>query len=226
MSTVCSKQHCSSNTSTTGGVDGDSNNVSRSFQILREPVMEGSLLVAARKKGRIQEVAMNEVRLLLFQSTGKCCIGTSGLNGCTAVIIVSPSAAILAHIPPRPNMDMTNDEAGNQNVQARMSEVATLFHQYKSYFPPTKTTWVVSALYEGKIALPEQKAIIEKSLRQMGTRFANVTYVVSKPGQPRRPAHGTVFVEFRGGTPLVYVEDRLINQTWGSSQGSTSGEAK
>jgi len=154
---------------------------------------------------------MNEVRFVVLQPTGKRCIGTSDLNGCTVVAIVSPYAAILAHIPSTPDVASPSPQAGDRNVRAKIDEVAILFHQHTNYFPSQSTTWVVSAVYEGIIALPDQKVIIEEKLQQMGLVYAQVIYVVKRAGEPRPPAHGTVFVDARGGSPVVYVDDRRVN---------------
>lgn len=72
---------------------------------------------AAIEVGETYEVGMNHVQRAIFDPTVNSlrAIGTRNLNGCTAVAIISPLAAILAHIPPQPYAT-TNLGAGMQNV--------------------------------------------------------------------------------------------------------------
>ena len=173
--------------------------------------MATGLLEQARNLDQTFEVAMDEVRFLAFQQGSIRCIGTVGLNGCTVVTIVSPFGAILAHIPPHPNKDWGDPHAGDRHVQEKMNEVAVLYHRYESYFPSGRTNWVVSAMYQGKVALPDQREIIERNLQKLRLPYANVAYLVLEADDSRGPGQGTVFIDARGEAPIVYVEDRHIN---------------
>jgi hypothetical protein len=62
--------------------------------------MAVSRFQAAINTGQTYAVGMNHVQLLIFNLSPVRAIGTRDLNGCTAVAIISPLAAILAHIPP------------------------------------------------------------------------------------------------------------------------------
>ena len=109
------------------------------------------------------EVQMNRVRLADLRQT-KFCI-TRHLNGCFAVIIISPYASIVAHIAPLPNPTQ-NPHAGDHNTQQKMTEVESLYRQYQNYFPAA-TGWVVAAVYLGEVALPSQLDIIRATFDRL-----------------------------------------------------------
>jgi hypothetical protein len=157
-----------------------------------------------------ESVGMDEVRLLVFGHQGKFVLLTEDLNGCSGVVILSQAAAILAHIPPRPNEDLQDPYAGEKNVERRMGEVVALFRTYRTYFTTANDMLVISAMYQGQTALPHQKVMIERFLQQMGLTYANKTYVVLKPGEPRSSSHGTIVIDARGERPMVYVDDQLV----------------
>src|SRR5689334_18356023 len=83
---------------------------------------------AAINASQTYEVEMNQVQLLIFNLRPLQAIGTRNLNGCTAVVIISPFAAILSHIPPQPYLT-EHPGVGMQNVRARMEEVLSLYRQ-------------------------------------------------------------------------------------------------
>lgn len=153
-------------------------------------------------------VPVNAVRFMAFQSAGQTCLVTHGLNSCSAIAIVSQHAAILAHIAPQPATNSNNPYAGDQNMQARMNEVATLFTSYSTYFQGNHV-WVVYAVMGNWIALPDQKAIIDRTLEGLGLNYTNCPYTVV-PGLYRPPGHGTVVVDARNGTPEVYIDERRM----------------
>lgn len=167
------------------------------------------LLVQAEASLRVLVVAMDDVQLAAFNQR-LTAIGTRDLAGCSVVTITSPYGAILAHIPPLPSM--TGDSnAGDQHVQRMMDRVRALYNQHRNYFPATNT-FVVCAVYEGEVALPDQKRIIETNVQQMGLTFRPVHYVT--PRDPLNPGQGTVLVDAMnrsGEMPAVYVEDRLAS---------------
>lgn len=169
-----------------------------------------SRLAQAEALGRVQVVAMNEVKFVAF--TEKSAIGTKDLAGCSVVIIASIYGAILAHIPPRPIPNTPDTYAGDQNVRRLMEEVGRLYNEKRNYFPETDT-YAVFAIYEGNIALPDQKNIIEEGITRMGLHpFNTILYIT--PRDPTNQAHGTVFVDSlnRGSQkPVVYSEDRIVS---------------
>ncbi|KAF2793656.1 hypothetical protein K505DRAFT_189519, partial [Melanomma pulvis-pyrius CBS 109.77] len=133
-------------------------------------------------------VAMNEVEFVAFSQ--KSAIGTRDLAGCSVVVIASAYGAILAHIPPRPIPNTSDPYAGDQNVQRLMERVGSLYDQQRNYFPNTDT-YAIFAIYNGGVALPDQKKIIEDKITQMGLQpFNSILYIT--PRDPTNQAHGTV----------------------------------
>lgn len=164
------------------------------------------------------EVAMDDVQFLYFGNRGLTSIGTANLNGCSAIMIVSIYGAIIAHIPPRPNCQSQDPEAGDRHVRTKMQEVTTLYNKVKRYFPAGGSSCVVCATFQGEVALPDQQRIIQECLDGLGFANSHVTY---KAGARRAAfsGQGTVFVDGRGQVPMVYVEDTNISAAakWSSS---------
>jgi hypothetical protein len=169
--------------------------------------MAGSRFHAALQAQQTYE-PMNEVWFRQFIPNGIRAIGTRNLNGCTAVAIVSPFGAILAHIPPQPYLT-TDPQAGIQNVRAKMMEVVAHYQQNQALFPPGRSSLVVGAIFGGSVALPEHISVIRGILHQYGLVPGLAFYEVTAGGHPT-PAKGTVFIDARQGLPLVYVEDRDV----------------
>lgn len=175
-------------------------------------MVDGGLFEQAMNSNDVIEVHMDEVRFVDFAQGSIHGVGTAQLNGCTAVAIASPFGAILAHIPPHPNSDRNNLYAGDRHVEEKIKEFISLYRRFQSYFPPGMTTWVVSPMYQGEIALPDQRNIIERRLHEVGLTAGDSTYFVVRSTDPRGPGKGTVFIDARGEAPIVYVEDRRVDQ--------------
>ncbi|KAF1948316.1 hypothetical protein CC80DRAFT_317666 [Byssothecium circinans] len=112
-------------------------------------------------------VPMNGLNCVVFSQTP--CIGTDGLGSCSVVLIVSPFAAILAHIPPRPDDADANDpEAGDKYVRSFMERVTTYYRQCQAHFPANSSSWVVCAVFGGAVALPNQQKIMRRALWDVG----------------------------------------------------------
>lgn len=158
--------------------------------------------------GQAAAVSMNGLNCVVFAQTP--CIGTDGLGSCSVVLIISPFAAILAHIPPRPdNADADDPEAGDIHVRSFMERVTTYYRQCQAYFPANSSSWVVCAVFGDAIALPDQQKIMEGALSDVGlTVDTSQTYRV--PFSNDHPDRGTVFVDGRSHTIQVYVESRVV----------------
>jgi hypothetical protein len=172
--------------------------------------MATSRFHSALASGQAYEVGMNRVRFLQFTLNNIRAIGTQNLNGCTAVAIVSPFAAILAHIPPMP-YPTSDPNVGMANLQTQMAAVFTLYGQNRTLFPTGTTSLVVGATIEGEIALDHQIAYVRQTLTQRQLTHHFAVYPVTMGGHGT-PAQGTVFIDARQGqgTPQVYVEDQRI----------------
>ena len=173
--------------------------------------MAGSRFRAARTARQTHEVVMDTVKLLVFsQDPNRPAIGTKDLNSCTAVAIVSPYAAILAHIPPQP-YPTDDPNLGMWNVQSRMNGVIHLYHHNRAYFPPNRTySIVVGGTYNSDFVLYDQVKQIRDMLRQNHLEPMMKVYEVHLNGHAS-PAQGTVFIDARSGSPIVFVEDEIIS---------------
>lgn len=151
---------------------------------------------------------MNQVQFTAFIPNSIRAIGTRNLNGCTAVAVVSPLGAILAHIPPLP-YSTQDPNAGLQNVQAKMGEVVFLYQQNQAFFPPGRSSLIVGAIFGDAVALPDHLNCIRGLLAQNGLTPSLALYEVTGGGH-LDAAKGTVFIDARQGSPFVYVEDRQV----------------
>ena len=85
-----------------------------------------SMLKLAMDQNEVKMVAINQVDELIFENKPRSqsrAIGTLGLNACTAVILVSQKAAILAHIAPLPPGAPMTPTAGDDNARAKMQDL-------------------------------------------------------------------------------------------------------
>ena len=150
---------------------------------------------------------MNHVIFVPFQGQIRA-IGTQNLNGCTAVAIISPLGAILAHIPPMPYPSQ-DPNIGMQNLIRLMDQLLSLYRTHAYAFPTGGTSLVVGAYHGGSPALPHHLQQIRSILLAQGLipllRMYNVTL-----GGHRGPAEGTVFIDARTGEVTVYVEDQPL----------------
>jgi hypothetical protein len=153
-------------------------------------------------------VPMNGPGGVVFSDTP--CIGTDGLGSCSVILIVSPYAAIMGHISPRPNGSNPSDpNAGDDHVRSFMDQVTHYYQQSRQSFPAGSSSWVVCAVFGGAVALPDQQRIMEKGLRDIRLPVdSSQTYLV--PFTTDNPDRGSVFVDGRGDIIRVYVEDRLV----------------
>ncbi|KAF6230688.1 hypothetical protein HO173_011040 [Letharia columbiana] len=167
---------------------------------------------------------MDQVGFLRFTANGKSCLGTSDLNSCTAVAIVSSKAAILAHIAPRPSDRNKSQATGDDHVKAKMKEVRDLLVEHQSDFTNQGSDGVlVYAVYQGKVALEDQVKIIGAQLNAWKLPTTPVRYQVLEAKQDRGPAKGTVLIDARGQKPVVWVEDTLATKA--KSVGSSAAES-
>ena len=92
-----------------------------------------------------------------------------------------------------------------------MRQVKTLYEHHKTHghFPEAETV-VACAQFRGAVALPDQLAIMQENLREIGHNPTIRTYKV--PGDRDMPGQGTLIVIFKGDTerPVLYLEDRPV----------------
>ena len=99
-----------------------------------------------------------------------------------------------------------------------MHEVAQLYKAHRNSFPTGGRNWVVCAVFEGELALPDQELIIKESLTSLGLTHSSVTYKATVTNQREFPGQGTVFVDGSRHRPVVYVEDKEVSNSshWSS----------
>ncbi|KAF2254232.1 hypothetical protein BU26DRAFT_380474, partial [Trematosphaeria pertusa] len=133
-------------------------------------------------------------------------IGTDKLGSCSVILILSPLGAILGHVSPLPDGNTSDRNAGDEHVRSFVGRITGYYRQCQDLFPANPGSWVVCAVYQGHVALPDQQRIMEMKLREVGlTPDTSRTYVV--PFSDSHPDRGSVFVDGRGDTIQVYVED-------------------
>lgn len=152
---------------------------------------------------------MNEVSCLIFNQGHRYHL-TEGLNGCFVIFLVSSSATLSAHIPPRLEIS-ADSQAGDKNLVAKMREFAALYHRHKQGHFAGHRVALIYARFEGKTAVPDQKDFIETCLLQFKVDFPMQEYDVKRPGEPRGEESGTAFVDGAAPTgPAVYLEDKVV----------------
>ncbi|KAE8400820.1 hypothetical protein BDV37DRAFT_286318 [Aspergillus pseudonomiae] len=130
-------------------------------------------------------------------------------------MIVSKKGAILAHISPLPFP--TNDpQAAENHTREQMGNLLDILRDKKDFrlAPGVKNSGIVCGVFEGAIALPDQKDLIKAILLENledNARPRVHRYNIQDPAA-RSPAAGTVFIDGAGPVPKVYLED--IDQCW------------
>lgn len=139
----------------------------------------------------------------------KAALATAGLGSCSAVVIASTHAALLAHIAPLP-VSTQNPFAGDANVRSTMDRVVALYQEKRAFFPSAETV-VICAEFRGAVALPDQLAIMTGTLNQVQLRPCAISYSV--PTNPSTRDNGVVmiFKKPEYPQPKIYVQDRLVN---------------
>ncbi|KAI9036325.1 uncharacterized protein KD926_002089 [Aspergillus affinis] len=174
-----------------------------------------SRFATAVSTGQALNVPMNKAGFVSFINDGKKAIGTGNLNGCTAIMIVSKRGAILAHISPLP-YPTTDAQAAKNHTREQMGKLLDILRNEKDFrlAPDVKTSGIVCGVFEGTIALPDQKNLIEDILLENledNPMPRVLKYNIQEPAA-RSPAAGTVFIDGSGPEPKVYLED--VDQGW------------
>ena len=147
---------------------------------------------------QLTSIDMGETRFVLFGPGTASCVGTQGLAGCTAVMIVSSYAVIISHIPPTSN-------AGND-----MNRIEGLYRHHQQWFPRASSDIVGAA--DGSVLLIGPKAnIIMSRLSQMGIQ-PRIHLYDPRPSSQEFAGRGTVLVDSRGSAINIYIEDRLVDR--------------
>lgn len=164
-------------------------------------------------------VPMNEVRSGPWSSSLQFMV-TEGLNGCTAITILSNKAVVLAHVAPR-----TPTTDGEQNVRALMQLVIQHYNTRKTegFFPDSTTSIILAAVYDGTVALPEQINITRAVLVRLGLPITSRQYRVREQGENRTAGETSMIIHGRDSRePHTYVNDQLMSGSTAKSSGSST----
>lgn len=173
-----------------------------------------NLIQQVRNSTNTVMVPQNEVRFVTWSSSsGTRVLATEGLNGCTGVGIVSKYAAILGHIAPLPNAYSTrySNDPGKQNLIALLQTIINMYQGNRHMFN-IADCYVVIAIYEGQVALPEHLQYTRGVLRRLGVRIVFKTYNVLSRSTERMPGETSIVIVSNGygGMPSTYVNDARI----------------
>lgn len=140
---------------------------------------------------------------------------TGCLNACTAIAIISPKAAILAHIGPLSNGTTgiePGTDPGPEHVTSLLTQMETLFLRNREKFDPSET-WVVAGIWQNGPSMADGIHLANQMLRQYNLQPKWKSYQVLKRGQPRMSGQTTVVIEAyqRGAMPRVYLNNDQIN---------------
>ncbi|KAL9029457.1 MAG: hypothetical protein Q9196_002300 [Gyalolechia fulgens] len=179
----------------------------------------------AKAANKLEIVAMNQTKYIHFAANRQG-LGTEDLNACTAVVIASPTGAILGHFSPRPPNSPADAAAGDAHVLAKMNHISTLLKNHEQDFPTSGSTGLIAyAVYRGAVALPSQKTIIESCFKQWGIPLQLVEYIVLESAQPRPSGKGSVMVLHQDSKVYLFVEDQARDVVPKSSTGSSAAES-
>ncbi|KAI9762088.1 MAG: hypothetical protein M1840_001470 [Geoglossum simile] len=176
------------------------------------------------------EVEIDKTEFVEFEKGGCDSVVTRELNGCSVAIIVSSRGPIVAHVPPLPTkhelmslppvavnwnlkglLNAIDPHTGDHHMEKMMEEFTSLYEQHLDSFPAETLAIMISALYMGEVALPDQRDIMKRAFDKMGISPISAFYSVMKPGDyPQNPKKGLVFIDGGGDSPVVHVEDQAI----------------
>ncbi|KAL9594938.1 MAG: hypothetical protein Q9219_006744 [cf. Caloplaca sp. 3 TL-2023] len=166
----------------------------------------------AKSAGVLDMAGMDQVKYLHFEPRRQG-LATNNLNACTAVVVASSTGAILGHFPPRPPNAPIDEAVGDAYIQAKMNEIWILLQNHKQDLPTDGSTGLIAyAVYQGAIALPSQKAIIENCFRQWAISFRSVEYTASSsdyiPPYAPPSGKGSVMILHQNSKAYLFVEDK------------------
>ncbi|KAK2768151.1 hypothetical protein FQN54_000003 [Arachnomyces sp. PD_36] len=173
----------------------------------------GSRFLEAIHHGQALEVEMNTLQTISFTGhTPHRAIGTRNLNGCTAIIVISEFAALIAHISPLP-YSTSDPYAGEDQMRHFVQRICHKLRNLDEdfYSAGRMKAGIVCATVGGRVALPEQVRLAEDTLmRVCGRGRVGVFKYEAGNGGGHTGARGTVFVDGSAGFGKVFVEDKDV----------------
>jgi hypothetical protein len=138
-------------------------------------------------------------------------IGVRGLSASSVFAIVSPHAAVVAHIGPN-ILGSTSPPSFIDLAKDLTDEAVRTCLDHLQHFPPESKTYIVLATLDNNtITAPEQPHVMYRSVRSLPHTSVQWHYEHSTEARINDGTHmGTFFIDGRSGPPRVYVEDKDI----------------
>lgn len=153
------------------------------------------------------EVPMDTSGIAIVPPGGSGAIVTRRLGGCSGVVILGRSAAIMAHIAPRPPATVQTATASRQHFSSLLGQVEQLYNAHRAHFPSGTTSWGVYVSGFAGVT-DDLKGIAVQRLSALGLTNQHTYY------SPIRGANDEVrvCVLLQGpGRTLLYLEGRLLD---------------
>lgn len=160
-----------------------------------------------RDRGDAILVPMNEV-MSCHWGPDQQFLATEGLNGCTAIAILSKFAGVLAHVAP-----MTEVATGDQNTRELLQRVIQAYNTGRQHnvFPPA-TSVVLAAVYQGNVALPDAVDLIKRVLNRLEIPIMYKEYRVRERRQLRMSGETSIVLRGQSGCdPEVYINNQRVD---------------
>lgn len=172
------------------------------------PQAQGALERASTARRGV-EVPMGEHRLATFQYNTH--LFTRNLNSCTAVAIVSPEAALLAHIQPSPrgNIQESNDEC--QRILQHLVDSHDWYTEWGYY--STTQKYIVAAFdtVNRRHAMPDHINLALHALsKRLGLPVFRKDYDLVYGNRPSGWSSVVIESPGLGHMPVVYLNDVVI----------------
>ncbi|KAK4900125.1 hypothetical protein LTR49_027544 [Elasticomyces elasticus] len=154
------------------------------------------------------EVPMDGARIVILAEGQSGAIATRRLGGCSGLVILGRSAAIMAHIAPRPPTVQQSATASQQHFQTLLGQVEQLYVTYRGHFPLETTGWGFYVAGFSDIT-DELKAIANQRFTALGLNNQHTYYNVVLGANRRDEVRACVQLLGPGAT-FFYIEQRLI----------------
>ena len=166
--------------------------------------------MTAANEGRLYAVPMGKEKYVRFEPGSVTCLGTRDLKSCTAVLLVSTTAAVLAHVTPSCGEPGAKSEDHFGRKMLHFMEIVNA--NRRDFQNKGAQSCVAYAINDDgdwdEEMLRVTKKMFEKNMR---VPFEKIDYFAPKRGI-NHPPDGTVLIDPAGGEPKIYVEDRFIFQ--------------
>ncbi|GLA56296.1 hypothetical protein AnigIFM63604_007525 [Aspergillus niger] len=121
--------------------------------------------------------------------------------------MATTKGAVLAHIPPLPGPTTDPNASINHTRELMTTFLGKCQEKFKG--PELKNSVLVYAMFQGQVAMPEQRDFIHSIFLENleEDQFPREYNYNVHPAGHLNPASGTVFIDGRGDKPKLYVEN-------------------